>query len=190
MSVMTDQTIAQFVETISGQKHAMAGATIAASAAQATALGLACVQISQDALEVKGLPYLEQIQRLDANMAALLRLCDRDATAINDFVALREAGQPLAGQRLLCQIPVDVCRCCLAAAVLLQGFRPHVYERVHDDMEMSICLLAGTARAALLLLDSNLRIWPQADLLAEFEPVIEQLGQEIDQLTPLRRIRG
>ncbi len=190
MRMITDKTIAQFVETVSGQNHAMAGATIAASAAQATALGLACVQISQNALQARDRPYLEQIKRLDTIKNELLDLCDRDATAIADFVALREAGKALDGQRLLCQIPVDVCRFCVATAVTLQDFRPHVYERVHDDMEMSICLLAGTARAALLLLDSNLRIWPQSDLLAEFEPVIEQLGQEIDQLTPLRRMRG
>lgn len=190
MSVMTDQTIAQFVETVSSQKHAMAGATIAASAAQAAALGLACVQISQDALQAKGMPYLEQIKRLDVIRGELLYLCDRDATAIADYVALREAGEPLAGQRLLCQLPVDVCRYCVETAVTLQNFRPYVYERVHDDMEMSICLLAGAAQAALLLLDSNLRIWPQAELLVEFEPVIEQLGQEIDALSPVRRIRG
>ena len=189
MSVITDQTIAQFVDVVSGQNHAMAGATIAASAAQATALGLACVQISQNALQVKGLPYLEQIHRLDTIKDALLRLCDQDATAIADFVALREAGKSLDGQRLLCRIPVDVCRFCVETAVTLQKFRPNVYERVHDDMEMSICLLAGAAQAALLLLDSNLRIWPQSDLLAEFEPVVEQLGQEIAQLTSVRRIR-
>ena len=117
MSVITDQTIAQFVDVVSGQNHAMAGATIAASAAQATALGLACVQISQNALQVKGLPYLEQIQRLDTIKDALLRLCDQDATAIADFVALREAGKSLDGQRLLCRIPVDVCRFCVETAV-------------------------------------------------------------------------
>lgn len=189
MSVITDQTIAQFVETVSGQNHAMAGATIAASATQAAALGLACMQISQDALEAKGMPYLEQIQRLAVVKNELLDLCDRDATAIADFVALRAAGKPLDGQRLLCQIPVDVCRYCVETAVTLQDFRPYVHERVHDDMEMSISLLTGAAQAALLLLDSNLRIWPQAILGDEFEPILGQLAQAIDQLSPVKRIR-
>lgn len=189
MNVITDQTIAQFVDTISGQNHAMAGATIAASAAQATALGLACVQISQDALQAKGMPYFEQIQRLDAIKNELLDLCDQDATAIADYVALRAAGEPVAGQRLLCQLPHHVCRYVLETAVCLQDFRPFVYERVHDDMEMSICLLVGAAQAALLLLDSNLRIWPQEELLNEFEPILRELAREIDALSLVRRIR-
>ncbi len=40
---MTDN---QFITHVSSQKHAMAGAVIAISAAQAAALGLACVSIS------------------------------------------------------------------------------------------------------------------------------------------------
>ena len=54
---------------------------------------------------------------------------------------------------------------------------------------MAISLLAGAARAANLLLDSNLRIWLEPDLLAQFEPIQDALLTDIDRLSPLTRIR-
>ena len=77
----------------------------------------------------------------------------------------------------------------METAVILQNFRPLVCEQVKDDLEMSIRLLAGVAQAALLLLDSNLRIWPEPDLLAEFEPVLTELDAKITALSPVERIR-
>jgi hypothetical protein len=41
----------------------------------------------------------------------------------------------------------------------------------------------------MLLLDSNLRIWPDAALLAEYEPIRLELEKQISQLSPVRRIR-
>ena len=190
MSVITDHSIADFVEEVSQQQHAMAGAVIAASAAQAVALGLACLQISRDDLDLRNDDLQKRIERLVTVKEELLGWCDRDAAAIAEFVALREAGETLAGQRLLCDAPTQVSRLSIEVARILQAFRPLVSERVQDDMEMSISLLAGTAQAALLLLDSNLRIWAEErPLLAEFEPVLEGLIAEIDSLTPIKRIR-
>ncbi len=71
---------------------------------------------------------------------------------------------------------------------ILEEFRPSVYEQVRDDLEMSICLLNGTARSAILLLDSNLRIWPEKELLEQFEPLLSKLEKEIEQQTILSRI--
>lgn len=119
----------------------------------------------------------------------LIEWCDQDATAIAEYVALREAGQELQGQRLLCESPAEISRLCVEAASVLQNFRPLVFQQVQDDLEMAMSLLAGAAQAALLLLDSNLRIWPESGLLAEFEPILTDLEQQIDQLSPLRRIR-
>ncbi len=190
MSVITDHTIANFVEEVSQQQHAMAGAVIALSAAQAAALGQACLQISREALALSDDAVQEQIERLAAIKDDLLGWCDRDAEAIAEYVALREAGQTLAGQRLLCNAPADVSRLSIEAARILQDFRPLVSERVQDDMEMSINLLAGTAQTALLLLDSNLRIWEgERPLLAKFEPVLTDLIMAIDDLAPVKRIR-
>ena len=191
MSVITDHSIADFAEEVSQQHHAMAGAVIAASAAQAVALGQACLQISRDDLDLRNEDVQKQIERLAAIKEELLDWCDRDAVAIAEFVALREAGETLAGQRLLCDAPAQVSRLSIKVAQILQEFRPWVSERVQDDMEMSISLLAGTAQAALLLLDSNLRIWDEErPLLAEFEPVLKGLITEIDALAPVKRIRG
>jgi len=170
----------------------MAGAIIAASAAQAVALGQACMQISlercgdaPDAVDATG-----RIQQITDIKDSLIEWCDRDAVAIAEFVALREAGSELRGQQLLCHAPAEVSRLSVEAAATLQNFRPLVSERVQDDLEMSISLLAGTARAAMLLLDSNLRIWPEEALLEEYEPVLLRLETQIGQLTPVARIRG
>ncbi len=190
MSIITDHTIADFVVEVSQQQHAMAGAVIAASASQAVGLGQACLQISRDDLDLRREDVKKQIERLNFIKVELLDWCAQDADAIAEYVALREAGETLAGQRLLCNAPAIVCHFSIEAAQILQEFRPLVSERVQDDLEMSISLLTGTAQAALLLLDSNLRIWEEErPLLAEFEPVLTKLIAGMDTLTPLKRIR-
>ncbi|HID53558.1 MAG TPA: hypothetical protein EYP41_16190 [Anaerolineae bacterium] len=50
MTNVTELTAVQFTAEVSRQQHAMAGAVIALSAAQAAALGQACLQISRDRL--------------------------------------------------------------------------------------------------------------------------------------------
>ena len=50
--------------------------------------------------------------------------------------------------------------------------------------------VAMVEKAAMLLLDSNLRIWPDPDLLAKFEPVRASLEQEIKKLSPVDRLRS
>jgi formiminotetrahydrofolate cyclodeaminase len=190
-SPVSDHTVGQFIDEIGSQNFAMAGAVIAASAAQAAALGLACLQIS-----VKNQPEAPHLREMRASIEQVLALknslvewCNRDAAAIAEFVALREAGDMLGGQQLLCDAPVAVGRLAGQAATILQNFRPLVSERVQDDLEISITLLAGTTQAAMLLLDSNLRIWPEIALLDKYEPIRAELERQIGQLTPVARIR-
>jgi formiminotetrahydrofolate cyclodeaminase len=188
---LTEKSVRQFIEEVSDQQHAMAGAVIAASAAQATALGEACMQISLDH-QVDKLNWQDVTGRIEQMVHlknTLIEWCDQDASAIAEFVALREAGDELQGQRLLCDSPAEISRICIEAATLLQDFRPLVSEQVHDDLEMSVTLLAGTAQAAMLLLDSNLRHWPEPGLLAEYEPLLAELIEKIGQLSPVPRIR-
>lgn len=169
----------------------MAGAVIAASAAQAVALGEACMQISLDN-QVDKLDWHDVTARIEQMLhtkQSLLEWCDQDGSAIAQYVTLREAGEGLSGERLLCESPTEIGRLCVEAAKILENFRSMVFERVHDDLEMAITLLAGTAQAAMLLLDSNLRIWPYPALLKEFEPLRAELAQQIKQLTPVSRIR-
>jgi hypothetical protein len=65
-----------------------------------------------------------------------------------------------------------------------------VNERVKDDLEMSINLLTGTAQSAMLLLDINLRIWTDPQLANQFEPILEGLIDDIEHLSPVKRIRS
>jgi len=188
---LTQHTTQQFIDTVANQQHAMAGAVISASAAQATALGAACMRISlehqPDTLDADGVR--QRVLKMDNIQRSLIDWCNRDANAIAQFVALREAGKELEGQQLLCKAPAEISQLSIEAATLLQNFRPLVSERVQDDLEMSVNLLAGTAKAAMLLLDSNLRIWPEAPLLNKFEPIRANLEEQIKALTPVARIR-
>ena len=170
----------------------MAGATIAASAAQAASLGRACMAISLagDGANRNFTPDSPSISAMDQIVTSLLDWCDRDATAIANLVALRESGQAVEGRMLLCQAPAEISRLSLEAANSLQVFRTQVSHRVEDDLEMALTLLAGTAQAAMLLLDSNLRIWPDPNLLAKFEPVRANLEQAIKKLSPVDRLRS
>jgi formiminotetrahydrofolate cyclodeaminase len=184
------RTVEEFIEEVSSQNHAMAGAVIALSAAQVAALGQACLQISLNLSDSMDETIATRIETLVKIKNQLLQWCNRDANAIAEFVALRDAGQELAGQRLLCNAPAQVSQLSIQAAGILKATRVLVNERVKDDLEMSISLLARTARAALLLLDSNLRLWPNLDLLAEFEPILLVLETGIDKLHPRKRIRA
>ena len=185
---ITSQTLADYIQEVSNKNHAMAGAVIALSAAQAAALGQACMRISQTDLDSSDEAGQERIEQLIQLKDELLQWCNRDAKAIEEFVALRDAGETLAGQKLLCSAPARVSRLSIDIAKMLQDFRPFVVERVRDDLEMSISLLASTAQAAMLLLDSNLRIWPEQDLLSEFDPLRAELISDIRRLDPVKRI--
>ncbi len=190
-NISSKQTIRQFTAHVGEQQHAMAGAVIAASAGQAAALGAACMRISLERWgdNLNAADVTERIDHMQHVIDSLLDWCDQDATAIADFVALREAGKELAGQQLLCRAPAEVSRLSIEAAKVLKGFRPLVHQQVQDDLEMAFTLLAGTAQAAMLLLDSNLRHWPNHDLLQEFDPTLHNLLREIHALSPVARIR-
>jgi formiminotetrahydrofolate cyclodeaminase len=186
---LTEKPIRQFIEQVSDQQYAMAGAVIAISAAQATALGEACMQISLDH-QVDKLDWQDVTSRIEQMVHiknTLVEWCDQDANAMAEYVALREAGSGLESQRILCDSPAEISRLCLEAATMLQDFRPLVIEQVQDDLEMAVNLLIATAQVAMFLLDSNLRSWPEPALMAEFEPIRLELEKQIGQLSPVQR---
>ena len=149
---ITTMTVYDFVQEVSGQQHAMAGAVIAVSAGQAAALGQACMQITREEGPNHGLQAIESpLERLAQIKRELLGWSDRDATAIAEYVALREAGDPLAGQELLCSSPAQICRIAIEAAQILQEFRPLVIEKVGDDLEMTLRLTGGNKPQKLLV---------------------------------------
>jgi hypothetical protein len=65
-----------------------------------------------------------------------------------------------------------------------------VNERVKDDLEMSIKLLHSAASTAMLLLDSNLRIWHDKNLHEKYEPILSELISSISAIDPVYRIRS
>ncbi len=188
-SAITSFPVRKFVREVGTQKHAMAGAVIAISAAQAAALGLACMQISLDKMIPEHDEFVLNAKTLDEIKTSLLNWCDVDANAISEFVKLRDAGNELQGQQLLCDAPTNIARLSIRAARILQDFRSFVDERVKDDLEMSVSLLTGTARAAVLLLDSNMRIWQEERLLTIFEPILIELEEGIGRISVRKRIR-
>jgi hypothetical protein len=187
-STTTEQTVRQFISEITDQHHTMTGAIMASSAAQATALGEACMQISLDH-QVDTLNWqdvtsrIEEMARLKDN---LLAWCDQNAQAIIERTALREADGDLGSRRFWCESAVEISRLSIEAVTLLQDFRPLVFEKVQDDLEITIGMLTCTARTAVLLLASNLRIWPAPILLDEYEPIQTELQSQIDQIKVTR----
>jgi formiminotetrahydrofolate cyclodeaminase len=188
--MLSDSSVRHLTSHIAGQGHAMAGATIAAAAALACGLGEACVRISAGRLEAAGAQALAVTvaDRLAEIRSRLEALADEDGTAITAFAALRDAGHEQQGQDRLCRMPVEMGGLAAEAAIRLQEFRPLV-RGVQDDLEMAIALLAGAAHAAMLLVDSNLRIWPEPALLAVYEPALARLRARLEDVRPVERIR-
>jgi len=190
ISQITDLSVKEFNHEISFQNHAMAGAVISNTAVSAVSLGFACIRNTQRFLEEESTAYQSRLDQLASVQEQLLDICDQDANAIGLLVSLRNAGEEMQGQRLLCEFPARISQLSITAAQTLQDFRSLVNERVKDDLEMSINLLVGTAQSAMLLLDSNLRIWTDAELVKQFEPILEGLINEIGSLSPVKRIRS
>jgi len=190
ISQMTDLSVKDFNNEISFQNHAMAGAVISNAAISAVSLGFACIRNTQRFLDENSTAFQSRLDQLASVQKQLLDICDQDANAIGILVSLRNAGEEMQGQRLLCEFPARISQLSIMAAQTLQDFRSLVNERVKDDLEMSINLLTGTAQSAMLLLDSNLRIWTDPQLANQFEPILEGLINDIEHLSPVKRIRS
>ena len=188
---VTQQKTGEMLDAIALATHCQAGATVALSGALAASLGQATANGSL-AEGVSG-AQADAARKLQATLtpirARLQALADSDATAIGEFVRLREEGQPLAGYAALCDGPQEMAELSLQAAQTLQEYRHFVSERTHDDLEFSITLATAAARGAMQLLDSNMRIWPLPELHAKYNTAIDGLVARIEALTPVRRIR-
>jgi len=191
-TLLSRLTVQEAVARIGDDDHCQAGGATGLSGALAAALAQATANstLAEDPAPAQ----LAAARAMQAAMAAAradcLRLADQDANAILEFVALEARGEALTGYALLCDGPRDMAATAIAAAQAMQDFRAHVGPRSRDDLEFAITLMAGAARSALLLLDSNLRIWPLPELLAEYEPALADLRASLAMLQPVARIRG
>ncbi len=187
---LTEHTIRNLTAHVAGQDHAMAGSTAAITGALACSLGEACTRISALYLKDPGdKAKTGQVgDRLAEIRERLLALADEDSAVIAAYAAERDAGKEPTGQDRLCELPVEMGDLAAEAAGTLQDFRPLV-RHVQDDLEISIALLASATRAASMVLDSNLRIWPEPDLVARYEPDLAKLRRKLGALHPAERFR-
>lgn len=181
----------QAIERIGEHDHCQAGGAIGLSGALAAALAQATANAtrSQQPTGAQDAAAESMQQTMKRIRLEFLRLADADAEAILEFVALEERGEPLTGYTLLCEGPRAMADLAVEAAQAMQSFRAHVCERSRDDLEFALTLMAGVARAAFQLLDSNLRIWPVPELLTVYEPHIARLKDALEALRPRPRIR-
>jgi hypothetical protein len=186
--ILTDKTVRQFVTQIGDEHYLMTASVIAASAAQAAALGEACLQLSLD-YQVDTLDWPEVSTRI-GQMAhlkeTLLEWCNQDIHL--PLPLAPEAGNGSAiNHRGLFDYLLEVGGLSVQAVKLLQEFRPLAYVQVADDLEITMNLLIGQAQAALRLLNSRLSQQPEPALAQEYEPARLKLAE---QLAPLTRIKS
>lgn len=188
---LTQRTIGDAFDHIAQATHCQAGATIALGGALAAGLAQATANASLDE-GVSG-EAKDAARRMQHAMSqARLRfqtLADQDAQAITTFVELRQRGEALRGYELLCDGPREMADLAIGAAQAMQDYRAHVCERTKDDLEFALALMSNTAHAAMLLLDSNLRIWPLPELIARYDPHVVRLAAATATLRPVARIR-
>jgi len=188
---LTQHTIGDALDHIAQATHCQAGAVIALSGALAAALAQATANVSlEEGGSDEARRAAEHVQHTMAQAQARFQaLADQDAQAITEFVALRRRGEALRGYELLCDGPREMADLAITAAHAMQGYCAHVCERTKDDLEFALVLMGSAARAAMLLLDSNLRIWPLPALIAQYHPHAVRLASAIDLLRPASRIR-
>ena len=180
----TEKTLRQFVTEISDQYYALTETVIAASAAQAAALGEACMQISLDN-QVDKLDWQDitaRIEQMSHIKDTLLEWCNQEIAPVSMPPLATEGDTLQDHQQVLCDYSAEIGRYSVEAALLLQDFRPFVFDPLQDDLEMTINLLAGVAQAALLLLDSKLQRQPDKVMLEEYSPLRDEIQDQIGRL--------
>ncbi|MFC1463967.1 MAG: cyclodeaminase/cyclohydrolase family protein [Candidatus Brachytrichaceae bacterium NZ_4S206] len=188
---LTQRTIGEALDHIAQATHCQAGATIALGGALAAGLAQATANASLDE-GVSGEAQDAARRMQHAMSQARMRfqaLADQDAQAITTFVELRQRGEALRGYELLCDGPREMADLAIGATQAMQDYRAHVCERTKDDLEFALALMSTTAHAAMLLLDSNLRIWPLPELIARYDSHVARLAAAIAALQPVARIR-
>lgn len=191
MPTLTSLSIRDALDHIALANHCQAGATIALSGALAAALAQATANGSlEDGASGKSATAAQHMQaRMTQVRTRFQHIADEDASAITAFVELRRAGQALKGYELLCDGPQEMAELAIRAAHAMEDYRAFVCDRTKDDLEFAVTLMSGVARAAMQLLDSNLRIWPLPELLAKYDASVGEFEKAIDALTPIQRVR-
>lgn len=181
--MLTDKTLRQFVTQVGDEHYVMTANVIAASAAQAVALGEACLQISLD-YQVDTLDWHEVSTRIGQMGHIKETLLEWSNQEIHLPLAAEAGNAGAVNHRGLFDYLLEVGNLSIGAVKLLQEFRPLVYAQVADDLEITRKLLLGLAQAALNLLNSRLPQQPEPALVEEYEPARQKLEEQLALLTP------
>ena len=118
---LTEKTIRQFIDEVSDQHYPMTETVIAASAAQAAALGEACMQISLDN-QVDTLDWQDvtaRIEQLAHIKNTLIEWCNQDVGKLVSDVVQSENGDFVNPQEL-CDYSAEIGRYSVQAVMILQ----------------------------------------------------------------------
>ncbi|MEM7348080.1 MAG: hypothetical protein AAF485_27940 [Chloroflexota bacterium] len=173
-----EKTLDGFVKQVSDQHYPMTSTVIAASAAQAAALGEACLQISLDN-QIDNLDWQDVAQRIEEMAgikSALLDLCNQTLTVSNIDSNGREAVLDE------CKVFAELGRLSASATLILQKFRPLVFKDIAPDLEINIHLLVATAHSALHLLENYIANSTDAQLVAACKSAIAEIDTLLQQL--------
>lgn len=180
---ITEKTISQFVKDVGDQHYILTGTVIATSAAQAAALGEACMQISLDN-QVDTLNWQDVTARIEQMVqikTSLIESANREALVMAEYNSrTTDKGQAEDVQKNF-KTSEEVTRLCLEAMQLLQDFRPLVLTQLKGSLQIVLKLLASEAETMLLWLSDSLA---QADQLvgadiAGYELRLAELKQEL-----------
>jgi formiminotetrahydrofolate cyclodeaminase len=181
---LTERTIRDFIKIVSDEHYLLPGAVIAASAAQATALGEACMQISLEN-QVDTLDWQDvtaRIQQMVHIKNTLFVWIDQDALALVEYNTAISDGSKPGSRKVLAEGPLEMTRLILAATKLLREFQPLAFQKLKEKSMVAVYLLIGAAQAAVHLTDTRLQEWGDPDYFREYNPVVAQLKQQIEEL--------
>lgn len=181
-SYITERTVRDFIKIVSDEHYLLPGAVIAASAAQATALGEACMQISlENQVDILNWPDVTaRIQQMVHIKNTLLEWADQDALTLVDYNSDMSNGAKSTNRKVLAEGPLEMTRLILSATRLLQEFQPLAFQKLKEKSMVAVYLLMGAAQAAVHLVETRLQEWEDPHYLREYNSTVAQLKQQID----------
>lgn len=185
-SYITERAVRQLIKDVSDQYYPMPGTVLAISAAQAAALGEACMQISLDN-QVDRLDWQDTTARIEQMVrikTTLLEWADHDARLLAQYHTVPQNGHRPNSRTILGESPTEIARLSLMGVEVLENFRPLAFKSVQESLAVAIQLLLSTAQTAISLLDDYLHHRAEPELLAEYNAVLTELKQQANQFAP------
>ncbi len=181
-SYVNEKVIADLVKDVSDQHYVMSGTITAITAAQATALGEACMQISlENQLDtLNWSDVTARIEHMGNVKKSLLEWSEQDMKAMATYnQSLVNNVMPI-GRQTLAESAAEIARLSLVAVEMLQDFQHMAYNDMREKLMVAVHLLLGSAQAAIHLLGSYLDEWNNPNFVLEYKPVLDLLKQKAE----------